>query len=94
MLSEYPELFASGVVLSAEPDESISPSKVARTPVLFIKGVTVEDEATTMLDTFGDFVRDKGGIFREVVISESSREEFYRKAFSAENLSWAMQHTK
>ena len=37
MLSEYPELFASGVVLSAEPDESISPSKVARTPVLFIK---------------------------------------------------------
>ena len=94
MLSEYPELFASGIVLSAEPDESISPSKVARTPVLFIKGVTVEDEATAMLDTFGDLVRDKGGIFREVVISESSREEFYIEALSTENLNWAMQYKK
>ena len=94
LLSEYPELFASGIVLSAEPDESISPSTVARTPVLFIKGVTVEDEATTMLDTFGDLVRDKGGIFREGVISESSREEFYVEALSTENLNWAMQYKK
>ena len=94
MLSEYTDIFASGIVLSSEPDESISPSKVAHTPVLFIKSVTSDNEAATTLDTFGDFVRDNGGIFREVVIPSGSREEFYGKAFSSENLNWAMQHSR
>jgi predicted peptidase len=94
MLAEYTDMFASGIVLSSEPEESISPSKVALTPVLFIKSVASSSEATIALDTFGDLVRDKGGVFREVVISEGNQDEFYRKALSAENLSWAMQYTK
>jgi predicted peptidase len=94
MLSEYPDMFASAVVLSAEPNESISPSKVARTPVIFIKGITIEDEAAVVVDSFGDLVRDEGGNFREIVISEGSRDEFYRQALSAENLNWAMQYSR
>ena len=94
MLSDYTELFASGVVVAADPDESILAKNIARTAVLSIKGVTDVYAVSATLDSFGDEVRDAGGILREEVLNIRSREELCRAAFSAELLDWALQFTK
>lgn len=94
MLSVYPEMFASGVAVASDPDNSISASIIALTPVLFVKGLPDIYESSTMLDTFGDWVRDAGGIFREVIVHARSRNDIYSEAFSKDNLDWAFQHTR
>ena len=94
MLSDYTELFASGITVAADPDESIVAKNVARTAVLSIKGVTDVYAVSATLDSFGDEVRDAGGILREEVLNIRSREELCREAFSAEHIDWVLQFTK
>lgn len=94
MLSEYPDMFAAGMVVASNPDDSISPAKVAKTPVLFVKGESDIYATSTMLDSFADWVHDEGGIMREDVIRSVSREELCREAFSTERLDWVMQYSR
>jgi hypothetical protein len=94
MLSDYTELFASGITVAADPDESIVAKNIARTAVLSIKGVTDVYAVSLTLESFGDEVRDAGGTLREEVLNIRSREELCREAFSTTHLDWALQFTK
>ena len=94
MLSDYTNIFASGIVVAADPDDSIIAAHIARTPLLSIKGTTDVYSVSTILTTFGDEVRDAGGILREEVLNIYSREELCREAFSEEHLDWALQFKK
>ncbi len=94
MLSEYPDMFAAGMAVASSPDDSISPAKIAKTPVLFVKGESDIYAPSTMLDGFSDWVHDEGGIMREDVIRSVSREELCREAFNAERLDWVMQYSR
>ena len=94
MLSDYTDLFAGGVVVAADPDESIVARNIAQTPLLSVKGETDVHAVSVVLDTFGDAVRDAGGTLREDILSVRSREEVCREAFSAERLDWVLQFTK
>lgn len=94
MLSENPDMFAAAMVVAADPDDSISAEKVAKTPVLSVKGKSDIYATSDMLDTFADWVRDAGGKIREDVIHVSSREDLCREAFNTERLDWVMQFTK
>lgn len=94
MLSDYTDMFASGMVVAADPDETVVASNVAKTPVMSIRGETDVHAVALTLDSFGDAVRDAGGELKEVVLNVRSREEVCREAFTAENLSWLFQFTK
>lgn len=97
LLSDYSDTFAAGMAVSAEPDDTISAANVAKTPALLVKGevrVGTEDGVMLLTDTFGDMVRDAGGVFKEVTLQVRSREEICRDAFSAENLDWVLQYRK
>ena len=95
LLSDYSNTFAAGMAVLAEPDESVVAENVAKTPSLLVKGEVVQsDEVMLLSDTFGDLVRDAGGIFKEITLQVRSREEICREAFSAENLDWLLQYRK
>lgn len=95
LLSDYSDTFAAGMAVSAEPDETIVVENVAKTPVLLVKGEVKLDEGVMLLtDTFGDMVRDAGGIFNEVILSVRSRDEICRDAFSGANIDWVLQYSK
>ncbi len=94
MLSEYTDTFAAGIIVAADPDDTISAVNVAKTPVLSVKGTSDIYAVSPLLDTFADLVRDAGGTIREDVIRVGSREELCREAFSAERLDWMMQYAK
>lgn len=94
MLNEYPEMFAGAMVVAADPDETISPSKIAKTPVILVKGETDVYAVSAALDTFADLVHEAGGTLREEIIKIGSREDLCREAFTAERLEWVMQFTK
>lgn len=94
MLNDYPEMFAGAMIVAADPDQSISPTKIAQTPVSLVKGETDVYAVSMALETFADLVHDAGGIFREEIIQVGSREELCREAFTPERLDWVMQHTR
>ena len=94
MLSEYPDMFAAGMVVAADPDDTISASKIAKTPILLVKSESDIYAVSTMLDSFADWVRDTGGVLREDIIRAVSRDELCREAFSTERLDWVMQYSK
>lgn len=94
MLSDYTDLFASGISVAADPDESIVAKNIARTAVLSIKGETDVYAVSVTLDTFADEVREAGGTIREEVLNIRSREELCREAFKTDYLDWALQFTK
>ncbi len=94
MLAEYPDMFAAGMVVAADPDDSISASKIAKTPLLLVKGESDIYAVSALLDTFADWVRNAGGELREDVIQVGTRDELCREAFSTERLDWVMQHSK
>lgn len=94
MLNDYPEMFAGAMVVAADPDGSISPTNIAQTPVLLVKGESDVYAVSMALETFADLVHDAGGIFREEIIQIGSREELCREAFTTERLDWVMQHTR
>ena len=96
LLSDYSNTFAGGMAVLAEPDETIVPENVAKTPSLLVKGEEVfgEDAIMPLTDSFGDLVRDAGGVFKEIILHVRSREEICREAFSAENLDWVLQYSK
>lgn len=94
MLSEYPDMFAAGVAVAAEPDDTISPTHVAKTPVLFVKGESNLYATSTVLDNFADLVRDAGGTIREDVVRVASTDDLSREAFSTERLDWVMQFAR
>ena len=94
MLNDYPDMFAGAMVVAADPDESISPSKIAKTPVMLVKGVSDIYAVSMALDTFADMVHDAGGLFNEEIIEMGSREELCREAFTTERLDWVMQYKK
>lgn len=94
MLNDYPDMFAGAMVVAADPDDAVSPSKVAKTPVLLVKGESDVYAVSMALDGFADLVHDAGGIFREEIIQAGSREDLCREAFTSERLDWVMQYTK
>ncbi len=94
MLSDYPDLFAAGMSVAADPDDSIVVENVAKTAVLSVKGEMDAHAVALTLDSFGDQVRDAGGVIKEVVLDLRTREEVCREAFSAEHLSWILQYSK
>ena len=94
MLSEYPDMFAAGMVVAADPDDSISAAKIAKTPVLLVKGESDIYAVSNTLDTFADWVRDAGGVIREDIIQVGTRDELCSEAFSTERLDWVMQYRK
>ena len=94
MLSDNTDLFAAGMCVAADPDDSIVAKNVAQTPVLSVKGINDIHAVSNMLDSFGDWVRDAGGTLREDIVHVSSREDLCREAFSKERLDWVMQFTK
>jgi predicted peptidase len=94
MLSEYPDMFASAMVVAADPDDDISSENVAKTPVLSVRGETDTYAIALTLDSFADAVRDLGGVIREDIIQSRSRGDVCREAFNAERLDWVMQYTK
>jgi predicted peptidase len=93
MLDEYPDMFAGAMIVAADPDETISPSAIAHTPVLLVKGESDVYAVSMALDTFADLVHEAGGIFREEIIQIGSREDLCREAFTTERLDWVMQYT-
>ena len=94
MLNGYSDMFAGAMIVAADPDDTISPSKVAKTPVLLVKGESDVYAVSLALDTFADLVHEAGGILREDIIQAGSREDLCRDAFTSERLDWVMQHTK
>lgn len=94
LLSDYSDTFAAGMAVSAKPDETIIVENVAKTPSLLVTGKIDESAIMPLVDTFGDMVRDAGGIFKEIEIKVKSLEEICREAFSAENLDWILQYSK
>ncbi len=94
MLSNYPDLFAAGMAVAADPCETVVAENVAKTPTLSIKSEMDSHAVAPTLDSFGDAVRDAGGILKEVILSARSREDICRDAFSSENLNWILQYTK
>ena len=94
MLNEYPDMFAGAMIVAADPDEAVSPSKIAKTPVMLVKGESDIYAVSMALETFADMVHDAGGTFREEIIQIGSREDLCREAFTAERLDWVMQYTK
>ena len=94
MLNDYTDLFAGAMIVAADPDESISPSKIANTPVMLVKGESDIYAVSLALETFADMVHDAGGSLREEIIQIGSREDLCREAFTAERLDWVMQYTK
>lgn len=93
MLNEYPDMFAAAMVVAADPDDAISPSKVAQTPVILVKGETDVYAVSMALDSFADLVHEAGGTLREEIIQIGSREDLCREAFTTERLDWVMQYT-
>ena len=94
MLSNYPNTFAAAVGVAAEPDDTISVKSVAKTPVLFVRGYADVHATSNMLDTFGDWVRDEGGTFREDILQIGSRSDLCLEAFTKERMDWVLQFTK
>lgn len=94
MLSDYPEMFAAGMIVAADPDESILAENVAKTAILSIKGEMDAHAVALTLDSFGDQVRDAGGVIKEIVLETRTREDICREAFSSENLEWIFQYSK
>lgn len=94
MLSDYPGLFAAGMTVAADPDQTIVVENVATSAILSVKGETDVHAVAQSLDTFADQVRDAGGVIKEVVLNFRSREELCREAFSAENLEWLLQYNQ
>ncbi len=94
MLNDYTEMFAGAMIVAADPDESISPSRIAKTPVLLVKGESDIYAVSMALDTFADLVHEAGGTLREEIIQIGSREELCREAFTEERLDWVMQYSK
>ena len=94
MLSDYPDSFAAGMAVAADPDQTIVVANVAKTPVLSVKGEFESHAVAMTLDSFGDQIRDAGGEIKEIVLSARSREDVCREAFSAENLEWIFQFKK
>jgi predicted peptidase len=94
MLNEYPDMFAGAMIVAADPDEAISPAKIAKTPVMLVKGESDIYAVSMALETFADMVHDAGGILREEIIQIGSREDLCREAFTEERLDWVMQYTK
>lgn len=93
-LNEYPELFAAGMAVAADPDEAISPSKIAKTPMMLVKNESDVYAVSMAIDSFADMVHDAGGVFVEEIVEVGSREELCREAFTTERLDWVMQHTQ
>ena len=94
LLSDYTDLFAGGMSVAADPDESIVAANVAKTPVLSIKNVTDAYAVSLALGSFSEEVVDAGGTILEIPMSAATREELCREAFSKSNLDWVLQHTK
>ena len=94
MLNTYTDTFAAAMVVAADPDESIAPERIAQTPVMSVRCETDIYAVALTLGTFGDLVREAGGILEEKVMQTRSREDICRDAFSAENLDWILQHTR
>lgn len=94
MLSDYPGMFAAGMIVAADPDESILAENVAKTAILSIKGEMDAHAVALTLDSFGDQVRDAGGVIKEIVLETRTREDICREAFSSENLEWIFQYSK
>ena len=94
MLSDYPDLFAAGMAVAADPDQTILPENVAKTAVLSVKGEVDSHAVALTLDSFGDQVRDAGGEIKEIVLEVRTREDLCREAFSADNLAWVLQFKK
>ena len=94
MLNDYTDFFAGAMIVAADPDESIAPSKIAHTPVMLVKGETDIYAVSMALETFADMVHDAGGTLREEIIQVGSREDLCREAFTTERLDWIMQYTK
>ena len=94
MLNEYPDMFAASMVVAADPDDSISPANIAKTPVMLVKGETDIYAVSMALDTFADLVHEAGGTLREEIIQIGSREDLCREAFTDERLDWVMQYRK
>lgn len=94
MLSDYPEMFAAGMIVAADPDESILAENIAKTAVLSVKSEMDAHAVALTLDSFGDQVRDAGGVIKEVVLDTRTREDICREAFSADNLTWVLQYSK
>lgn len=94
MLSEYTDLFAAGMCVAADPDDSILVENIAKTPLLAVRGVSDVHAIEPMLTTFADCVREAGGTLREDVVLATSRGDLCREAFSKERLDWVMQFTK
>ncbi|MBR0338961.1 MAG: hypothetical protein IIX40_02070, partial [Alistipes sp.] len=91
MLSEYSDMFAGGMVVAADPDDNISATNVAKTPVLVVNGIADVHTVGLAETTFVDEVKEAGGEIREVILNIRSREELCRNAFSRENLDWVLQ---
>lgn len=94
MLNDYTDIFAGAMIVAADPDESISASKIANTPVMLVKGESDIYAVSMALETFADMVHDAGGVLREDIIEIGSREDLCREAFTEERLDWVMQYTK
>lgn len=94
MVNDYPGMFAGAMVVAADPAEGISPSNVAKTPMMLVKGESDIYAVSMALESFADMVHDAGGTLREEIIEIGSREDLCREAFTSERLDWVMQYTK
>ena len=94
MLNDYPDMFASAMIVAADPDDTISPSKIAKTPVMLVKGESDIYAVSMALDTFADLVHEAGGLLQEEIIQIGSREDLCREAFTSERLGWVMQYKR
>ena len=94
MVNDYTDMFAGAMIVAADPDEGISPSNIAKTPVMLVKGESDVYAVSMALETFADMVHDAGGTFREEIIQIGSREDLCREAFTDERLDWVLQHSK
>ena len=91
MLSAYTDMFAGGMVVAADPDDNVTASNIAKTPMLVVNGISDVHAVGLDIATFVDEVKAVGGEIREVVMNIRSREELCREAFTIEHLNWVLQ---
>ena len=94
IISDNTDYFAAAMIVAADPDNTISASNVAKTPILSVRGVTDVHSVALTLDSFADQVRDAGGTVREDILDVRTRAEVCREAFSPERINWIFQFSR
>lgn len=93
MLSNYPDTFAAGMSVAADPDSDVVVANIAKTPILSVKSESDIHIESISLESFAELVRTAGGIVEERFLEVGTRADLCRAAFTEPQISWVLQYT-